>query len=100
MEALQQFLSVVVVLALLGGTLWWLRRRGIAQISGLPGLPRRRSAGLLQRVDRLSLSPTHSLHLVRMADRAILIAASPAGCQVVESSPWAQMEKATLEPRP
>ncbi|SPE36368.1 conserved hypothetical protein [Candidatus Sulfopaludibacter sp. SbA3] len=97
MEMLQQMVSVAVVLGLLGGTLWWLRRRGLAQVSGLPGLPRRKSAALLQRVERLSLSPTHSLHLVRLADRAILIASSPSGCQVVESSPWSYLEKTQLE---
>jgi flagellar biogenesis protein FliO len=89
MEGLQQMLAVLAVLGLLGGSLWWLRRRGIAHISGVP---RRRTSGILQTVERLPLTPTHTLHLVRMADRAILIASSPAGCQVVESSPWSQLE--------
>jgi hypothetical protein len=30
-----------------------------------------------------------------VADRAILIAASPSGCQVVESSPWAEIQQSS-----
>lgn len=89
MEELQQMLAVMAVLGLLGGALWWLRRRGIAHFSGPPRL---RKTGILQSVERLPLTASHTLHLVRMADRAILIASSPAGCQVVESSPWAELE--------
>jgi flagellar biogenesis protein FliO len=89
MEGLQQILAVTAVLGLLGGALWWLRRRGLAHYSGAPRL---RKNGVLQSVERLPLTPTHTLHLVRMADRAILIASSPGGCQVVESAPWTQLE--------
>jgi flagellar biogenesis protein FliO len=87
METLQQFLAVIAVLGLLGATLWWLRRRGFAAVTGLPAM-RRKSGGALEAVERLPLSATHTLHLVRAGDRAILLACSPAGCQVVESAPW------------
>lgn len=90
MESFQQFLAVIAVLGLLGATLWWLRRRGFATVAGLP---LRRQGGALQAVERLPLSATHSLHLVRAGDRAILLACSPAGCQVVESAPWSHYEK-------
>ena len=89
MEGMQQILGVIAVFGLLAATLWWLRRRGVAHVAGLP---RRRKATLLHPVDRLPLSPTHTLHLVRVADRAILLAVSPSGCQVVESSTWAHLE--------
>jgi flagellar biosynthetic protein FliO len=85
MEGFRQILGVIVVLGLLAATLWWLRRRGLAQI---PALAHRRKARILRIVDRVSLAPAHSLHLVRMADRAILLTVSPNGCQVLESSPW------------
>jgi hypothetical protein len=90
MESLQQTLAVLVVFALLGGALWWLRRRGLAHVSGVGG---RRKGALLQSVECLPLSAGSALHLVRVAERAILIATSPAGCQVVESGPWAQFER-------
>jgi hypothetical protein len=82
-------LAVMAVLGLLGGSLWWLRRRGVAHFAGVP---RRRADGIMKAVERLPLTPAHTLHLVRVADRAILIASSPAGCQVVESTPWSQLE--------
>ena len=89
MESLQQTLGVLFVFGLLGVTLWWLRRRGLAHVAGIT---RRRKGGLLQTVETLPLSGGNVLHLVRFADRAILIASSPAGCHVLESNPWAQVE--------
>ena len=81
MESIQQALSVVLVLGLLGGALWWLRRKGMAQFAlKTPGGKRR----AIQVVERLALTPQHSLHLVRVADRTMLIAASPAGCSILE----------------
>lgn len=96
LDPVWQICSVLLVFALLGGILWWLRRRGAAQIR--PMLPFRRTktstAKLLHRVDALQLSPTHALSLVRMGDRAILLGTSPAGFHLVESAPWK-----TLEPK-
>jgi flagellar biogenesis protein FliO len=83
METIQQVLAVTMVLGLLGGTLWWLRRRGLATIAGLPA---RRKAGGLQRLERLPLTATHTLHLVKVGEREVLIACSPAGCQVIEGA--------------
>jgi uncharacterized iron-regulated membrane protein len=89
-----QICSVLLVFALLGATLWWLRRRGAAQIR--PMFPLRRpktgTGKLLHRVDALQLSPTHALSLVRMGDRAILVGTSPAGFHLVESAPWKTVE--------
>ena len=79
---------------LLGATLWWLRRRGMAHLTGI-GL--RHKGGILQRVESLPLSAGSTLHMVRMADRAILIATSPTGCHVVESNPWSQIESRLSE---
>ena len=38
----------------------------------------------LELVERLALSPQHSLHLVRMADRLLLLSVSPAGCSLLQ----------------
>ena len=89
---MEQILGVLAVFALLGGSLWWMRKRGLASFSGIARRPRRRSSGLMQSIERLPLTPTHTLHLVRLADRAILIASSPGGCQVVETAPWSEWE--------
>jgi flagellar biosynthetic protein FliO len=93
MEAFQQLWAVVVVLGILCGGLWLLKRKGWARNAvrrGVDdGLPR------LEIVDRLSLTPQHSLHLIRMADRTLLIGLSPNGCNLLESAPAG----ATLPPR-
>jgi hypothetical protein len=90
-----QLLAVLGVFGLLGLTIIWLRRRGIARI--VPRVPwtcgRKHSpANMLQRIDALQLSPTHALSLVRMGDRAILIGTSPSGFHLVESSSWKALQ--------
>ena len=94
MESLQQTLAVLAVFGILGTTLWWLRRRGLAHVSGIT---RRHKSCILQNVECLPLSGGNVLHLVRVADRAILITASPTGCRLVESGPWAQFESRLSE---
>ena len=82
MESMQQALGVLFVLALLGATLWWLRRKGVAQFAlKAPALGKRRN---MQVIERMALTPQHSLHLVRVAEKTMLIAASPSGCSILE----------------
>lgn len=79
---MQQALSVLLVLALLGATLWWLRRKGMAYFAfKTPGGGRRKS---IQVIERMALTPQHSLHLVKVEHKTMLIAASPAGCSILE----------------
>jgi hypothetical protein len=80
MESLQQIAAVLAVFGLLGGALWWLRSRGLASFAAAPS---RRKGGLIECIERVPLTPAHTLHLVRLGSRTILIATSPAGCQVV-----------------
>jgi flagellar biosynthetic protein FliO len=83
MDEIRQVLAVLTVLGMLGGALWWLRRRGYAQFAGKP---RSGAKGRNMRViERLPLTPQHSLHLVRVADRTIIVAASPGGCSILDS---------------
>lgn len=93
MESVQQALSVLLVLGLLGGALWWLRRKGMAQFP----LKTRASgkARSMRVVERLALTPQHSLHLVSVKGRTVLIAVSPGGCSVLEGfAPDAEPERA------
>ena len=79
---LQQLLAIFLVLALLITTLWLLRRKGLASVNlSLP----RRSAGPkeMELIERLTLTAHHSLHLVRVKDRVILIGLSPSGCNTL-----------------
>jgi flagellar biogenesis protein FliO len=82
MEALQQALGVFAVLGLLGGALWWLRSKGLAQFAvRVPGGGKTKS---MKVIERLALTPQHSLYLVRVAGRTMLIAASPGGCSILD----------------
>jgi flagellar biosynthetic protein FliO len=82
MEMFQQLAVVVSVLGLLCAGLWLLRRKGWAHTA-------RRKDGVngprLEVIDRLALTPNHSLHLVRLADRTLLIGLSPSGCNLLEA---------------
>jgi len=80
---IQQTLSVFLVLGLLGGTLWWLRSRGFARFGVNSPLSGR--ARSMKVMERLALTPQHSLHLVKVAGRTMLITASPAGCNILEN---------------
>jgi len=84
MEVFQQFLMVLIVLGLLCGALWALKRKGWVRT----GLRRKREEGTprLEVIDRLPLTQHHSLHLVRLADRTLLIGLSPNGCNLLESA--------------
>ena len=78
-----QLIAVFTVLALLFGSLQWLRRRGIAQVPA--GARRRRRFRRLELLEKLPLTAQHSLHVVRIDGRSILIGVSPAGCALLES---------------
>ncbi len=81
---LQQILAALLVLALLVATLWLLRRKGFASLN--LALPRRANATReMELIERISLSAHHSLHLVRVHNRTILIGVSPSGCQRIAS---------------
>jgi len=82
MEAIQQTLVVVFVLGLLGATVYWLRGQGIARFNGKA--PGRGGARRMQVVERVALGPQHSLHLVNVAGRTLLIAVSPSGCSLLD----------------
>jgi flagellar biogenesis protein FliO len=91
MEAMRQMAAVAGVLTVLAGTLWWLRRRGFAGV--LPA--RRQAAPKLECLERLPLGPQHTLHLVRLGGKGLLVASWPGGCALVGSfssseveSPW------------
>jgi flagellar biosynthetic protein FliO len=82
---LQQILAILLVLALLAGTLFLLRRKGLAQFpAALPKVPGRTRQ--IQVLDRVALTPQHSLHLVEVRDEVFLIGVSPGGCNRITGS--------------
>jgi flagellar biosynthetic protein FliO len=80
---LQQILAVFLVLALLVIALWLLRRKGLASVNW--SLARRHTGTKeMQVLECVALSAHHSLHLVRVRDRVILVGLAPSSCTRIE----------------
>jgi flagellar biosynthetic protein FliO len=88
MEMVGQFAAVAAVLALAAATSWWLRRRGLAG----PLLLRKGVGRRLESVGRLPLGPQQTLHLVRLGERALLLASTPAGCVLLQTVEWREIQ--------
>jgi len=91
MDVLRQVFSVLLVFSLLGAVLWLLRRGGRISFQGLTvrGLARTRVQGKTKSmvaVERLALTPQHTLHIVRVNGREVLVATHPQGCSVVTTA--------------
>jgi flagellar biogenesis protein FliO len=56
-------------------------------ISALTVKLRRGKGRSLEQVEKLSLTPHHALHLVRVEGREILVATHPQGCTLIENMP-------------
>lgn len=84
MDFAQQIAFVIIVLAVLAIALKMARDRGLAKftIPGRASRPRR-----MEVLERLSLTPNHSLHLVTVDNRTVLVGVSPGGCQLLEKTP-------------
>ena len=78
----QSFGAVFLVMALLGGVLFLLKKRGAAsfRMPRMSGAPRQ-----MEVIERVTLGPHHALHLVRVGERRVLVATAPSSCQVIES---------------
>jgi flagellar biogenesis protein FliO len=87
MEPVRQLLAVGAAVGALTAALWWMRRKGWARLGARSGSGRN-----LHAVERVALGPQCSLHLVRVANRALVVGSSPAGCVLLESFEWASLE--------
>ncbi len=84
LQIVQRGAAAVLVLGLLFLLLWALRKKGVAQFSlqkPFGGGTRRLSV-----VERLALTPQHSLFLVQTNDQLLLLGASPAGLNRIDTS--------------
>ncbi len=75
MEMFREASAVLAVFALLGLLLWMLRRGGFATLKGV-----RRGQRSLEAIERLALTPSHALHLVRVRGHVVVVATHPQGC--------------------
>ncbi len=87
MEMIRQISAIALTLALLSGTLWWLRRRGFTRWT------RSRPEQLMEVIESRPLAPGHTLHLVRVADRAMALATHNGGCTLLETRAWSELQR-------
>lgn len=78
METLRQVSSVLFVFVLLGAALWAIRRWN------LQGRQTPSRGRCIQSLERLSLSPQHSLHLVEIDGSRLVVATHPQGCTLLK----------------
>jgi flagellar biosynthetic protein FliO len=83
MEIGRQVLSVLLVLALLAAALWVIRRATSASFLSVRLRRPMGRAKALQTIERLALSPHHSLHLVQIDGRRLVVATHPQGCSLL-----------------
>ena len=88
MEILQQIAAIAFVFSLLGGALWWIRSRNVTAFG-----PARPSLSRLQVIDRVRLTPHHSVHILKVGDRELTIAVHPSGCTLLADTRTAGEEK-------
>jgi flagellar biosynthetic protein FliO len=83
-QAVGNSAAVLLVLALLLLSVWALRKKGLAHFS--PGSLLHQRQRHLSVVERLPLGPQHSLYLVQMTDRLLLLGSSPTGINLIETA--------------
>lgn len=86
MEMTRQLLATLFVLGLLLAAVRLLRR-GCGGPFSLR-VRRARPRAEIEPLEQVRLSAHHVLHLVRVGDRAILLAAHGSGCSLITSQPW------------
>jgi flagellar biogenesis protein FliO len=75
MDFLQPLAAVGFVMALLSGALFLLKKRGAVSFRG--------KSGRMEAIERLSLGPHHTLHLIRLDGKSIVVATAPTSVQVL-----------------
>ncbi len=78
----RQILGLLIVFSLLGWTVWKFGRSKVA----LPKLGLSSKERRLRSIERLSLSPQHTLHVVQVEGREILLATHPGGVTLLETA--------------
>ena len=79
MEFLQQGLSLVAVFGLLGGALWFVKTRQNSPARRLGGDRR------MEVLERVALTPQHTICLVRVGARLVMIGTAPSSCQLIQT---------------
>ena len=79
MDLGRELIGIAAVLVMLFGLLWILRRKGwVTGIAASSSTERQ-----IRLLERVSLTPAHSLHLVRAGNRTILLGAHASGVTLI-----------------
>ncbi len=91
MDLIRQSLAIAIVFASLWAALWLLKRKGTLSTPLAKSGPRP-----IELLGKVGLSAQHSLHLVRVDGRELLLGVHPSGftvvCEVVATQPVAHRE--------
>ena len=94
MDIIRQSLALVLVFALFGAALWFLRKQGWT------GVGRTKAPGLLESRGKLALTARHSVHLVRVGHRSLILVLHPDGVTFLgDSVPLAEGERKAMAVR-
>ena len=83
MDSFREIAAVLLVFALLGAALWAARRWTASSFRAGSGLLTKAHSRSLQGIERLALSPQHTLHLVQIDGRRLLVVTHPQGCSLL-----------------
>jgi len=82
-ELYRQFAGIVLVLGGLAALLWFARNRGFARLNLAVGGQDR----VVKVIERVPLTPQHTLFVVSFAGRTVLLTSSPGSCQLIAELP-------------
>ena len=96
MDVLRPALPVVFVLGMLFAAAWWIRRTSGGSV-GVGFFRMAKNTRTMRVLERLPLTPQHSLVLVSFPNEKLLFAVHPAGVTVVRSEPLDPAQRAPGE---
>ena len=77
MDLIRESFAITLVFALLWAALWLLRRKGLIQAGR--SVRRPMSEHTIEVLDRIRLTPQHSVHVVRVSDRRLVLGVHASG---------------------
>ena len=86
MDLIRESLGITIVFLLLWAALWLLKKKGVL---GVVGTLAKRSAAVpcLEVVDKIRLTPQHSVHVVSIEGRRMVVGVHPSGFTLLEAAP-------------
>lgn len=93
MDVLRQILSVFLVFTLLGAALWAVRKGGSLSIRGIAWKRAQQRGRSIVPVERIALTPQHTLHVIHVNGHEILVATHPGGCTLLTAESKANQVK-------